>query len=90
MIGAVERALALGRPAQPGAPPPLPAARRGDLSPREAEVLALMVEGLHNRQIAERLGISPRTVEVHKSRVMNKLGASSLVDLVRMVDRGLV
>ena len=44
-------------------------------------------EGQHNRRIAEVLGISPRTVEVHKARVMEKLGARTLVDLVRLVDR---
>jgi DNA-binding NarL/FixJ family response regulator len=49
-----------------------------------------MVQGLHNRRIAEQLGISPRTVEVHKSRVMEKLGVANLVDLVRLVDQGRV
>jgi len=44
------------------------------LSAREREVMGLMVKGLHNRLIAEQLGISPRTVEVHKARVMEKLG----------------
>ena len=48
----------------------------------------LMVKGLHNRLIAEELGISPRTVEVHKARVMEKVGARNLVDLVRLVDQG--
>lgn len=61
--------------------------RADKLSPREREVMALMVRGLHNRHIAEELGISPRTVEVHKARVMDKLGARNLVDLVRMADR---
>lgn len=60
----------------------------GQLSAREREVMALMVKGLHNRRIAEELGISPRTVEVHKARVMEKLGVGNLVDLVRLVDQG--
>ncbi len=60
----------------------------GQLSAREREVMALMVRGLHNRRIAEELGISPRTVEVHKARVMEKLGVGNLVDLVRLVDKG--
>lgn len=60
------------------------------LSPREREVMSLMVSGLHNRRIGERLGISPRTVEVHKARVMQKTGARTLVDLVRLVDQGKV
>jgi FixJ family two-component response regulator len=64
------------------------AAALGPLSAREREVMALMVKGLHNRRIAEELGISPRTVEVHKARVMEKLGVRNLVDLVRLVDQG--
>ena len=47
-----------------------------------------MVKGLHNRHIAEALGISPRTVEVHKARVMDKLGVRNIVELVRLVDQG--
>lgn len=64
------------------------AAALGPLSAREREVMSLMVKGLHNRRIAEELGISPRTVEVHKARVMEKLGVRNLVDLVRLVDQG--
>lgn len=54
------------------------------LSAREREVMALVVEGLDNRALGERLGISPRTVEVHKSRVMAKLGARNLAELIRI------
>jgi two-component system, LuxR family, response regulator FixJ len=54
------------------------------LSAREREVMALVVDGLDNGSIGERLGISPRTVEVHKSRVMTKLGARNLAELVRI------
>jgi DNA-binding NarL/FixJ family response regulator len=43
---------------------------------------------MHNRSIAEALGISPRTVEVHKARVMDKLGVENLVELVHLVDLG--
>jgi DNA-binding NarL/FixJ family response regulator len=50
--------------------------------------MTLMVKGLHNRRIAEELGISPRTVEVHKARVMDKLGVENLVELVHLVDLG--
>lgn len=56
------------------------------LSPREREVMALLVRGLHNRRIAEELGISHRTVEVHKARVLEKLGVQSVVELVRLID----
>jgi len=54
------------------------------LTPREREVMELVVAGRHNRDIAARLGISVRTVEVHKSRMMSKLDASSIADLVRL------
>jgi two-component system response regulator FixJ len=54
------------------------------LSLREREVMKLVVDGLDNRSVGERLGISPRTVEVHKSRVMAKLGARNLAELMRI------
>ena len=53
------------------------------LTPREREVMNLVVSGRHNREIAEALGISPRTVEVHKARVMQKLGVDSIAQLIR-------
>jgi RNA polymerase sigma factor (sigma-70 family) len=56
------------------------------LTSREREVMALLVEGLHNRDVAQRLGISARTVEVHKARVMSKLGAANLAELIRIAD----
>lgn len=52
------------------------------LSRREREVMALVVSGKANREIAEELGISPKTVEVHRSRVMSKMRAESLPVLV--------
>lgn len=52
------------------------------LSRREKEVMALVVTGKANREIAEELGISPKTVEVHRSRVMSKMRADSLPELV--------
>lgn len=55
------------------------------LTPREREVLDLVVAGRHNREIAESLGISTRTVEVHKARMMAKMQATSIPDLVRML-----
>jgi RNA polymerase sigma factor (sigma-70 family) len=58
------------------------------LTDRERGVLELLVQGLHNRDVAERLGISPRTVEIHKARVMAKLGARNLVELIRAVEGG--
>jgi FixJ family two-component response regulator len=58
--------------------------RYESLSPREAEVFAAMAAGETTKVIARRLGISPRTVEVHRSRVMHKMGSDSLAALVRM------
>ncbi|HWI83811.1 response regulator transcription factor [Ramlibacter sp.] len=60
-------------------------AARAQLSDREREVMALLVQGLHNRRIATELGISHRTVEIHKARVLEKTGAKNLVELVRLV-----
>jgi FixJ family two-component response regulator len=54
------------------------------LTPRENEVMELVVAGRHNREIAELLGISARTVEVHKARMMAKLQVAGVPDLVRM------
>jgi RNA polymerase sigma factor (sigma-70 family) len=58
------------------------------LTSREREVMALLVQGLHNRDVAQRLGISARTVEVHKARVMSKLGAANLAELIRIANAG--
>jgi FixJ family two-component response regulator len=57
------------------------------LSPREREVMALVVTGRLNKQIAADIGISEITVKVHRSQVMRKMKASSLPDLARMADR---
>ena len=54
------------------------------LTPREREVMQLVVTGQHNREIAPLLGISVRTVEVHKARLMDKLGVDNVADLVRI------
>jgi two-component system, LuxR family, response regulator FixJ len=54
------------------------------LSPRERDVLRGLVEGRANKQIAFDLGISPRTVEIYRANLMNKMQADSLSDLVRM------
>lgn len=54
------------------------------LTAREREVLQLVAEGLHAKEIARQLDISPRTVEVHKSRIMGKLGARNAAELVRI------
>jgi FixJ family two-component response regulator len=59
------------------------AAKLAALTVREREVLEHAAKGLHAKEIAAALGISPRTVEVHKSRLMEKLGARNLAELVR-------
>ena len=57
------------------------------LTPREREVCGLVVAGLRNKQIAERLGTAEKTVKIHRGQVMHKLGVRSVVELVRLVDR---
>jgi RNA polymerase sigma factor (sigma-70 family) len=54
------------------------------LTPREKEVMKLVIVGQHNREIATTLGISSRTVEVHKARMMDKLEVDSVPQLVRI------
>jgi two-component system response regulator FixJ len=61
------------------------ASRLAALTPREREVFDLLVNGLPNKAIANTLGASPRTIEVHRARVFEKLRAHSLPDLVRLL-----
>jgi FixJ family two-component response regulator len=61
--------------------------RMAALTPREAEVLTHVVTGLLNRQIAARLGISEKTVKIHRGRLMNKLETWSVADLVRLTEK---
>jgi NarL family two-component system response regulator LiaR len=68
---------AAGRPPKPGL----------DLTERERAVLALMVEGLNNTQIAEKLGVSPSTVKSHVSNILTKLGVSSRTEAVTLALR---
>jgi len=75
MTRALLKDLEAAREAEP--PPAEP------LTPREIEVLSLIAQGYTNRQIAEKLGISVRTVETHRANLMSKLGLRSRVELVR-------
>ncbi len=59
--------------------------RIGELSAREREVLRMVLAGIDNRRIGRDLGVSPRTVEVYKARIMAKSGARNLAELVRIV-----
>jgi FixJ family two-component response regulator len=61
--------------------------RLSRLTPREHQVLSLVVTGMLNKQIAGRLGTSERTIKVHRARVMQKMEAASVADLVRIADR---
>jgi FixJ family two-component response regulator len=58
--------------------------RLSHLTPREREVLPLVVSGLLNKQAAAELGISETTLQIHRSNIMKKMGAESLAELVRM------
>jgi FixJ family two-component response regulator len=62
-------------------------ARRDSLTDREREVMSLVVEGLSNKVIAARLDLSPKTIEVHRARVMEKMRARSISDLVKSAMR---
>jgi two-component system response regulator DctR len=55
------------------------------LTPREREIMNFLVRGVSSRKLADRLGLSSRTVEIHRSKIMHKLEVASLPDLVRMV-----
>jgi FixJ family two-component response regulator len=57
------------------------------LTPREKEVFALVVSGLPNKQVGATLGAAEKTIKVHRARVMEKMEADSLADLVRMAER---
>ena len=59
--------------------------RLDELTPREREVLDYLTQGKQNKAIAQELDVSPRTIEIHRARVMEKMGAQSVAELVRMM-----
>jgi two-component system, LuxR family, response regulator FixJ len=59
--------------------------RLDSVTDREREVLELLTKGKQNKQIAQELGVSPRTIEIHRARVMEKMEAQSVAELVRMM-----
>lgn len=84
MLDSIRHALALAVPATRQGGDPGIAKRFAELTPREHDVLLQMIAGNPNKVTAYNLGISPRTVEIHRARVMEKLAARSLSELVRM------
>jgi FixJ family two-component response regulator len=88
LLEAVERALARDRAGRAErAHRESLLARAQTLTPREREVFDLIVTGLLNKQVGAELGAAEKTIKVHRSRVMQKMAARSLADLVRMADR---
>jgi FixJ family two-component response regulator len=62
-------------------------ARFARLTPRQRQILGLIVEGRLNKQIAAQLGLSENTVKVHRHRIMQRMGAPNVVGLARMIER---
>jgi FixJ family two-component response regulator len=88
LLGAIDVALERDRTARLGRSEMVEARRRIDrLTPREHEVLELVVAGKMNKQIAAQLGTAEQTVKQHRGRVMRKLQVDSVAELVRLVER---
>jgi FixJ family two-component response regulator len=88
LLESIQRALARSREALARAAEHSDVARRlARLTPREREVLDLVVAGMLNKQIAAELGAAEKTVKVHRGRMMKKMEADSVADLVRMTQK---
>jgi len=88
LLESVERALSRSREQRQRSAEKGDARRLLDaLTPREFEVMQLVVAGMLNKQIASELAIAEKTVKVHRGRVMQKLGVTSVAELVRMVEK---
>jgi FixJ family two-component response regulator len=87
LLAAISRAVALDREMRRSrSDAAAVAARLGTLTPREREVLALVVAGRLNKQIAHELGTSIKTIKVHRARVMAKMAVRTVADLVRAAE----
>lgn len=84
LLAAIEAAIEAGAAPEAADAPPHAAARVASLSAREREVLELLMAGKQNKAIARDLDLSPRTVELHRARMMSRLGVSSLAEAVRL------
>ena len=88
LLAAIDRALARSRQARTERAERMAVQQRFDtLTPRERQVLGLVVAGLLNKQIAANLGAAEKTIKIHRGRVMRKMEAASVADLVRMSQR---
>jgi len=88
LLDAIQQALARDRHARDQRAEMAALRRRFDsLTPRQRDVMALVVAGLLNKQIAGELGTSEATVKTHRKHVMAKMGAGSLANLIRMADK---
>jgi FixJ family two-component response regulator len=88
LLAAVGQALARHAQAQQGGADLATIRERAQLlSPREREVMALVVSGMLNKQAGHQLGVTEKTIKAHRAKVMRKMHASSLPELVRMAER---
>jgi FixJ family two-component response regulator len=88
LLGVIQRALALSRQARSEIAAREETQRRlRTLTPREQQVLELVVDGRLNKQIAAELGAAEKTIKVHRGRVMQKMQANSVAELVRMTKK---
>jgi FixJ family two-component response regulator len=87
-VAAVRRAIALHTQARQTRSQSAGLRGRAEaLTPREREVMWLVVTGMLNKQTGHRLGVTEKTIKVHRARVMHKMGADSLAELVRMAEQ---
>ncbi|OJT20412.1 DNA-binding response regulator [Archangium sp. Cb G35] len=88
LLGAISEALLKDAAARAGrAETATLNARHAALTPREREVCALVAQGLTNKEVAQQLGTTEKTIKVHRARVIQKLNVDSVAELVRFVDR---